>query len=181
MTIEDLLDGGEALTGEGRPTFRARWFGYDRDQVHEELARREAQVALIRADRDSALAMAEDLARYLEGARLELGEHRTHHAGYAKGDAVSGCIRYLLHTRSRVAGEAADQRVQLPNEAGQESQRRLAETGAHACDIVGRALRESRATLDDLFERHRALEDWYSAAAHALKLPLQRQYEPQSI
>lgn len=192
MDVEDLLN------DEGAPVFRTRWPGYDRRQVDEELARLEAQAELAWADRDAALATAEDLARHLEEARTELGEYRALHAGHSKDDAVSGCIRYLLHSarrkveeieaeaRSRAeqavgrAQEAADQQARLLEETEQESQRRLAEAGNRAREIVGEALRESRAVLAEVAERQRLLEQWYAAVGSEPDLPLPRRSEPLS-
>ncbi|MET9225797.1 hypothetical protein [Lentzea sp. NPDC003310] len=189
MDVDDLLD-------EGSPLFRTRWLGYDRVQVDEEIARLEAQAELAWADRDAALATAEDLARHLEEARSELGEYRELHAGHSKDDAVSGCIRYLLHSarrkveeieaeaRSRAeqavsrAEEAADQKTRLLEEAEQETQRRLAEAGDRAREIVGEALRESRTVLAEIAQRQRLLEEWYEAVASEPNLPLPRQGEP---
>ncbi|MDX3663132.1 hypothetical protein PV646_38055 [Streptomyces sp. ID05-26A] len=189
MDVEDFLN-------EGPPVFRTRWLGYDRHQVDEEHARLEAQAELAWADRDAALATAEDLTRHLEEARSELGEYRELHAGHSKDDAVSGCIRYLLHSarrkvdeieaeaRSRAeqavgrAQEAADQQARLLEEAEQESQRRLAEAGSRAREIVGEALRESRSVLAEVAERQRLLEQWYSAVETEPDLPLPRRAEP---
>ncbi|MCP2204386.1 hypothetical protein [Lentzea flava] len=192
MAIEDLLN-------EGPRTFRTRWFGYDRAQVDEEYARLEGQLDVARTDRDAALATAEDLARHLEEARSELAEYRMIHAGHSKDDAVSGCIRYLLHvakrkaeeieTAARVradqavrqAEEAAGRHARLLDETEQETQRRLAEASRRAREIVGEALEQSRAMLAGLTERQRLLEQWHAEVASTPDLPLPRRSEAASV
>jgi dTDP-4-dehydrorhamnose reductase len=181
MAIDDLLN-------EGSQHFRTRWLGYDRGQVKEAFARLEEQVTVACADRDAALATAEDLARHLEEARSELTEYRMIHAGHSKDNAVSGCIRYLLHVarrkaeqiedeaRARVedavqrAEESAGRHARLLDEAEQETQR--------AREIVGEALEQSRGLLADLTERQRLLDQWYAEVATVSDLPLPRQAEP---
>lgn len=189
MAIDDLLN-------EGPRTFRTRWFGYDRDEVDDAYARLEGLLDTACTDRDAALARAEDLARHLEEARTELAEYRMIHAGHSKDDAVSGCIRYLLHaTRSKVdeiestararaeaavqrAEEAAGRRARLLDETEQETQRRLAEASERAKEIVGEALEQSRAILTDLAERQRLLDQWYAEVAATPSTPLPRRPEP---
>ncbi|SDK82677.1 hypothetical protein SAMN04488074_107236 [Lentzea albidocapillata subsp. violacea] len=191
MAIDDLLN-------EGPKNFRTRWLGYDRIQVDEEYARLEAQLDLACTDRDAALETAEDLARHLEEARSELAEYRTLHAGHNKDNAVSGCIRYLLHVARRKADEIEDeararaedavQRAEesagrhavLLDEAEQESQRRLAEASRRAQEIVGEALERSRAMLAELAERQRLLDQWYAEVTTAPNMPSQRSPEPAS-
>jgi cell division septum initiation protein DivIVA len=193
MAIDDLLN-------EGTRAFRTRWLGYDRDQVDEEYARLESLLGNACADRDAAIATAEDLARHLEEARSELSEYRMIHAGHSK-DAVSGCIRYLLHVAKRKAEEieagaqaraeqalqqaeeAAARQSRLLDEAEQESQRRLAEANRRAREIVGEALEQSRVMLGDLTERQRLLDHWYAEIATTPNMPLPRRgdFEPAGI
>lgn len=188
MAIEDLLN-------KGPKAFRTGWLGYDRAQVDEEYARLEGQLHTACADRDAALATAEDCARHLEQARSELAEYRMIHAGHSKDNAVSGCIRYLLHTAKRKAEEIeAEARVRaeeavdraeeavgrhavLLDETEQETQRRLAEAGRRAREIVGEALEQSRVMLADLAERQRLLDQWYAEVATAPDMPLPRRPE----
>lgn len=188
MAVDDLLN-------EGPRTFRTRWLGYDRVQVDEEYAKLEGQLDVARTDRDAALATAEDLAKHLEKARTELAEYRMIHAGHSKDNAVSGCIRYLLHVAKRKAEEieaeararaeqavhqaeeAAGRHAQLLDETEQETQRRLAEAGHRAREIVGEALDQSRAMLADLAERQRLLDQWYTEVATVQDLPLPRRPE----
>ncbi len=190
MAIDDLLN-------EGAHNFRTRWLGYDRGQVDAAVARMEEQVTVACADRDAALATAEDLARHLEEARSELTEYRMIHAGHSKDNAVSGCIRYLLHVarrkaeqiedeaRARVedavqrAEESAGRHARLLDEAEQETQRRLTEASRRAREIVGEALEQSRTLLADLAERQRLLEQWYAEVATVSDLPLPRESEPE--
>ncbi|KOV88267.1 hypothetical protein [Nocardia sp. NRRL S-836] len=192
MAIDDLLD-------EGAETFRTKWMGYDRDQVHEVVARLEEQLAAACTDRDAALATAEDLARHLEEARSELTEYRMIHAGYNKDNAVSGCIRYLLHVARRKAQEIEDdararaedavqraeesagRHARLLDETEQETQRRLAEASQRAREIVGEALEQSRGMLADLAERQRLLDQWYAEVAAVSDLPLPRRAEPAPV
>jgi cell division septum initiation protein DivIVA len=189
MAIEDLLN-------EAPRTFRTRWLGYDRVQVDEEYAKLEGQLDVARTDRDAALATAEDLARHLEEARTELAEYRMIHAGHSKDNAVSGCIRYLLHVAKRKAEEieaeararaeqavhqaeeAAGRHARLLDETEQETQRRLAEASRRAREIVGEALEQSRDMLADLAERQRLLDQWYTEVATVQDLPLPRRPEP---
>jgi hypothetical protein len=156
---------------QGTP-FPVRWRGYDRREVDEELARsrREAarlreELEVLRLDRDGAVATTDDLMRELEDARSELGEYRVLHAGYAKDNAVSGCIRYLMHVARQKADafetdarerseqmlkraeEVARQQAVLLDETEQETQRRLAEAEQRAREIVQVAVAEARALL----------------------------------
>lgn len=188
MAIEDLLN-------DGPRTFRTRWLGYDRAQVDEEYARLEGQLDVARTDRDAALATAQDLTRHLEEARTELAEYRMIHAGHSKDNAVSGCIRYLLHVAKRRAEEieteararaelavhqveeAAGRHARLLDETEQETQRRLAEANRRAREIVGEALEQSRDMLADLAERQRLLDQWYAEVATVHDLPLPRRSE----
>jgi cell division septum initiation protein DivIVA len=178
MAIDDILN-------EGRRSFRTRWLGYDRDQVDEAYAKLEHLLGSACADRDAALATAEDLNRHLEEARTELTEYRKIHAGYNNENAVSGCIRYLLHVARQKAEEIeagartrAENAARLLDEAEQESQRRLAEANQRAREIVGEALEQSRLMLADLAERQRLLDHWYDEVATTPNLPLPRHGEP---
>lgn len=146
---------------EFRGAFHVRWRGYDRQEVRAVLARLRQEVEVLRVDRDAALATADDLTRELEEARSELAEYRVLHAGYSKDNAVSGCIRYLMHVarqkadafesdareRSeqmlRQAEEVARRQAVLLDETEQETQRRLAEAEQRAREIVAAA--EARA------------------------------------
>lgn len=189
MAMDDLLD-------EGRTAFHTQLFGYNRAQVDEEYARLERQLELACADRDAALETADELTRHLEEARSELTEYRTLHAGHNKDNAVSGCIRYLLHVARRKAEEiesearartedavhraeeAAGRHARLLDEAEQESQRRLAEASRRAREIVGEALERSRSLLSDLGERQRLLDQWYAEIGAAPEMPSPRGPEP---
>ena len=190
MAIDDLLN-----EGGGAEHFRTRWFGYDRKQVDEVVSRLEEQLQVACTDRDAALATAEDLARHLEEARSELTEYRMIHAGHSKDNAVSGCIRYLLHVARRKAEEieadararaedavqraeeSAGRHARLLDETEQETQRRLAEASRRAREIVGEALEQSRTLLADLAERQRLLDQWYAEVATVSDLPLPRSAE----
>ncbi|WP_367138021.1 hypothetical protein [Saccharothrix sp. HUAS TT1] len=161
---------------QGNP-FPVRWRGYDRREVDAELARAWREVTrlhdeatrlgeeldVLRLDRDAAVATADDLMRELEEARSELGEYRVLHAGYAKDNAVSGCIRYLMHVARQKADafetdarerseqmlkraeEVARQQAVLLDETEQETQRRLAEAEQRAREIVRVATAQARA------------------------------------
>ncbi|MBB5804352.1 vacuolar-type H+-ATPase subunit H [Saccharothrix ecbatanensis] len=149
---------------QGTP-FTVRWHGYDRNEVDAELARLRRELDVLRVDRDAALATADDLIRELEDARSELGEYRVLHAGYSKDNAVSGCIRYLMHVARQKADafetdarerseqmlkraeDVARQQAVLLDEAEQETQRRLAEAEQRARGIVEQATAEARALL----------------------------------
>ncbi|SDF38750.1 hypothetical protein SAMN05216553_101387 [Lentzea fradiae] len=195
MDFDELLD-------EGPSAFRTRWMGYDRNQVDEEYARLEQLLESVTADRDAAIATANDLAAHLEQARSELAEYRMIHAGYSKDNAVSGCIRYLMHLAKRKAEdieaeararaeeatsraeeatvraeEAAARQARLLDEAEQETQRRLAEASRRAQEIVGEALERSRVLLAELAERQQLLDQWYSEVATTRDLPAQRRAE----
>ncbi|MFJ6675847.1 DivIVA domain-containing protein [Actinosynnema sp. NPDC091369] len=155
----------------GRP-FPVRLRGYDRREVDEELARTRWELArlreeleVLRTDRDGAAATADDLMRELEDARSELAEYRVLHAGYSKDNAVSGCIRYLMHVARQKADafetdarerseqmlkraeEVARQQAVLLDETEQETQRRLAEAEQRARRIVAQATAEASALL----------------------------------
>jgi hypothetical protein len=156
---------------QGTP-FPVRWRGYDRRLVDEELirtrwelARLREELEVLRTDRDGAVATADDLMRELEDARSELAEYRVLHAGYSKDNAVSGCIRYLMHVARQKADafetdarerseqmlkraeEVARQQAVLLDETEQETQRRLAEAEQRAREIVQQATAEASALL----------------------------------
>ncbi|MFT7835000.1 hypothetical protein Q5530_02475 [Saccharothrix sp. BKS2] len=148
---------------EFRGAFRIRWRGYDRQEVDAELAGLRREVEVLRVDRDAALATADDLTHELEDARSELAEYRVLHAGYSKDNAVSGCIRYLMHVarqkadafesdareRSeqmlRQAEEVARRQAVLLDETEQETQRRLAEAEQRAREVVAAAVAQANA------------------------------------
>ncbi|WP_158848949.1 hypothetical protein [Saccharothrix deserti] len=152
--------------------FSVRWRGYDRREVEDELARLQEELdglwhelEVVRLDRDAAAATADDLIRELEDARSEIAEYRVLHAGYSKDNAVSGCIRYLMHVARQKADafetdarerseqmlkraeEVARQQAVLLDETEQETQRRLAEAEQRAQEIVQQAMAEARALL----------------------------------
>ncbi|MFD7657354.1 DivIVA domain-containing protein [Actinosynnema sp. NPDC059797] len=151
---------------EFRGAFHIRWRGYDRQEVRAELARLRQEVEVLRVDRDAALATADDLTHELEEARSELAEYRVLHAGYSKDNAVSGCIRYLMHVarqkadafesdareRSeqmlRQAEEVARRQAVLLDETEQETQRRLAEAEQRAREIVAAAVARAAGAPD---------------------------------
>lgn len=171
MAIDDILN-------EGRRSFRTRWLGYDRGQVDEAYARLEHLLGSACADRDAALATAEDLGRHLEEARTELTEYRKIHAGYSNENAVSGCIRYLLHVARQKAEEIeAGARVRADNAMRQA--RGLEEANRRARQIAGEALERSRLALVDLTERQRLLDRCYDEVAATLDLPSPRHGEPE--
>ncbi|MDQ2585603.1 hypothetical protein CKY47_16765 [Saccharothrix yanglingensis] len=146
-------------------SFPTRWRGYDRGEVNAELERLRQELEVLRIDRDAACATVDDLTRELEEARSELGEYRVLHAGYAKDNAVSGCIRYLMHVARQKADafetdarerseqmlkraeEVARRQVVLLDQTEQETQRRLAEAEERAREIVRAATAEAQALL----------------------------------
>ncbi|GAA4419411.1 hypothetical protein GCM10023148_18620 [Actinokineospora soli] len=72
MTSLDTPDDLVPLRTDFDPAFR----GYDRDQVRRFVAEVEADLRLLAADRDGAVARAESIARELEAARAENRELR---------------------------------------------------------------------------------------------------------
>lgn len=180
---------------QGTP-FPVRWRGYDRRRVDEELIRSRWELArlreeldVLRTDRDGAVATADDLMRELEDARSELGEYRVLHAGYAKDNAVSGCIRYLMHVARQKADafetdarerseqmlkraeEVARQQAVLLDETEQETQRRLAEAEQRAREIVQEATAEARALLAGHVD---GPDRWTPDTAPSLDVPMPR-------
>ncbi|QQQ74396.1 hypothetical protein IOD16_24840 [Saccharothrix sp. 6-C] len=176
--------------------FPVRWRGYDRREVDGELARSRQEAArlreeleVLRLDRDGAVATADDLMRELEDARSELGEYRVLHAGYAKDNAVSGCIRYLMHVARQKADafetdarerseqmlkraeEVAWQQAVLLDETEQETQRRLAEAEQRAREIVQQATAEARALLAGHVD---GPDRWTADTAPSLDVPMPR-------
>ncbi|ROP41564.1 hypothetical protein [Saccharothrix texasensis] len=176
--------------------FPVRWRGYDRREVDGELARSRQEAArlreeleVLRLDRDGAVATADDLMRELEDARSELGEYRVLHAGYAKDNAVSGCIRYLMHVARQKADafetdarerseqmlkraeEVAWQQAVLLDETEQETQRRLAEAEQRAREIVQQATAEARALLAGQVD---GPDRWTADTAPSLDVPMPR-------
>ncbi|MFD1149338.1 DivIVA domain-containing protein [Saccharothrix hoggarensis] len=169
--------------------FRVRLRGYDRQEVDEELARLRRELDVLRVDRDAAVATADDLIRQLEEARSELAEYRVLHAGYSKDNAVSGCIRYLMHVARQKADafetdarerseqmlkraeEVARQQAVLLDETEQETQRRLADAEQRAREIVQRATAEAGALLAGQVDQQ---DRWTPETAAALDVPVPR-------
>ncbi|XVS62410.1 DivIVA domain-containing protein [Actinosynnema sp. CA-299493] len=185
---------------QGR-SFSVRWRGYDRREVDDELVRSVQEVArlreeleVLRLDRDGAVATADDLMRELEDARSELGEYRVLHAGYAKDNAVSGCIRYLMHVARQKADafetdarerseqmlkraeEVARQQAVLLDETEQETQRRLAEAERRARRIVQQATAEASALLGGKVDGGKVdgQDRWTVDTAPSLDVPMPR-------
>ncbi|MEV8441709.1 hypothetical protein AB0425_30375 [Actinosynnema sp. NPDC051121] len=180
---------------QGTP-FPVRWRGYDRREVDEELirtrwetARLREELEVLRTDRDGAVATADDLMRELEDARSELAEYRVLHAGYSKDNAVSGCIRYLMHVARQKADafetdarerseqmlkraeEVARQQAVLLDETEQETQRRLAEAEQRAREIVQQATAEASALLGGQVDGQ---DRWTVDTAPPVDVPLPR-------
>jgi hypothetical protein len=176
--------------------FSVRWRGYDRREVDEELirtrwelARLREELEVLRTDRDGAVATADDLVRELEDARSELAEYRVLHAGYSKDNAVSGCIRYLMHVARQKADafetdarerseqmlkraeEVARQQAVLLDETEQETQRRLAEAEQRAREIVQQATAEASALLGGQVDGQ---DRWTVDTAPSLDVPMPR-------
>lgn len=180
---------------QGTP-FPVRWRGYDRREVDEELTRTRWELArlreeleVLRTDRDGAVSTADDLVRELEDARSELAEYRVLHAGYSKDNAVSGCIRYLMHVARQKADafetdarerseqmlkraeEVARQQAVLLDETEQETQRRLAEAEQRAREIVQQATAEASALLGGQVDGQ---DRWTVDTAPSVDVPLPR-------
>lgn len=180
---------------QGTP-FPVRWRGYDRREVDEELirtrwelARLREELEVLRTDRDGAVATADDLVRELEDARSELAEYRVLHAGYSKDNAVSGCIRYLMHVARQKADafetdarerseqmlkraeEVARQQAVLLDETEQETQRRLAEAEQRAREIVQQATAEASALLGGQVDGQ---DRWTVDTAPSVDVPMPR-------
>ncbi|GAB2993131.1 DivIVA domain-containing protein [Saccharothrix stipae] len=177
-------------------SFPVRWRGYDRRDVdasltrlRQEVARLREELEVLRLDRDGAVATADDLIRELEDARSEIGEYRVLHAGYSKDNAVSGCIRYLMHVARQKADafetdarerseqmlkraeEVARQQAVLLDETEQETQRRLAEAEQRAREIVDQATAEARALLAGHLD---GPDRWTADTQPSLDVPMPR-------
>lgn len=176
--------------------FPVRWRGYDRREVdgalvraRQEVERLREELDVLRTDRDGAVATVDDLVRELEEARSELAEYRVLHAGYSKDNAVSGCIRYLMHVARQKADafetdarerseqmlkraeEVARQQAVLLDETEQETQRRLAEAEQRAREIVQQATAEASALLGGQVDGH---DRWTADTEPPLDVPMPR-------
>lgn len=92
-----------------RTDFDVSWRGYDRDQVRRYVHGVEAELRLVTADRDAAVAETENLARQLEASRSEVRELRTRLDQVCRTpidpEAVPGRLRRMVELARQEAAE----------------------------------------------------------------------------
>jgi DivIVA domain-containing protein len=165
--------------------------GYDRGQVEEHLDRVEADLRILTADRDAAVAQASELARALDRTRSHVEELRAQIDRLAAPpDSMEGLserlqrmlrlaqdeareMRSSAEQAARRTREEADDRARRTveeadeharrtvAEADQHAQRTVADADQHAQRTVAEADEQSRGTLD---ESHRQAREMHEAA-----------------
>ena len=144
-------------------SFALTWRGYDREQVDERIDELLAEIRLLTADRDAALAEAENLARQLERARSGNDALRSRLDRLCRTPAdpaaVSDRIRHLLqlaHAEADgIVATARERAAAIVREAEETADRRAADARAQACRIVD----DARRRADRLAEIERRAAD----------------------
>ncbi|GLZ27885.1 hypothetical protein Lesp02_00750 [Lentzea sp. NBRC 105346] len=164
-----------------RTDFDVRWRGYDHEQVQHYVREVEGELAVLTADRDSALARAESLARQLEAARTENAELRARADRICRTpvdpDALSERLRRMVElahaeaeeitTRARIAAEqdwanahrAADRLRRRAEHVVAELDRRRAEAETEHRALMDRAHAEVETMTRQAERRRRELDD----------------------
>src|SRR6195952_1429428 len=161
--------------------------GYDRGQVEEHLDRVEADLRILTADRDAAVAQASELARALDrtGAHVEelraqidrlaappdsmegLSERLQRMLRLAQDEARE--MRSSAEQAARRTREEADERARRTvADADERAHRTLTEADEHARRTVAEADEQARATLDE--SRRQAREMHAAAEAEAAEV-----------
>ncbi|WP_410565602.1 DivIVA domain-containing protein [Amycolatopsis sp. cmx-4-61] len=155
-------------------SFALTFRGYDREQVDERIDELLAEIRLLTADRDAAVAEAEHLARRLERARADHAElsARTDRLCRTPADpaAVGDRVRHLLELAHGEADEivatARERAAAIVREAEEAAQQRIADARAQAYRTVDDARRRAdrlaaieRRTADRLREIDAFLAD----------------------
>jgi cell division septum initiation protein DivIVA len=125
--------------------------GYDREQVDERIDELLAEIRLLAADRDAAVAEAENLTRQLEDARSENAALRTRLDRLCRTPAdpaaVSDRVRHLLelaHAEADgIVATARDRAAAIVRAAGETAERRDADARARAYRVVDDARRRA--------------------------------------
>lgn len=137
-------------------SFALTFRGYDREQVDERIDELLAEIRLLTADRDAAVAEAETLARQLEQARADHAElrARTDRLCRTPADpaAVGDRVRHLLELAHAEAGgivaAARERAAALVREAEETAGQRTADARAQAYRIVDDARRRADRLAD---------------------------------
>ncbi|SFW83399.1 hypothetical protein [Amycolatopsis australiensis] len=132
-------------------SFALTFRGYDREQVDERLDELLAEIRLLTADRDAAVAEAENLTRRLEEARAENAElrARTDRLCRTPADpaAVGDRVRHLLdlaHAEAAaIVATARDRAAAIVREAEEAAEQRAADARARAYRMVDDARRRA--------------------------------------
>ncbi|WIV55168.1 hypothetical protein [Amycolatopsis nalaikhensis] len=125
-------------------SFALTFRGYDRTQVDERIDELLAELALLTADRDAAVAEAETLARRLDEARAENAELwarvdrlcRTPADPAAVGDRVRRMLDLAHAEAAGITGTARQRAAAIVREAEETAERREADARAHAAALV---------------------------------------------
>ncbi|MEQ0565580.1 hypothetical protein ABJI51_41430 [Amycolatopsis sp. NEAU-NG30] len=128
-------------------SFALTFRGYDREQVDERMEELLAEIRLVTADRDAAVAEAENLTRELERTRSENAELRARIDRLCRAPAdpaaVGDRVRQVLDLANTEAAEivtTARRRADaIVREADETARRRDADARAHAYRIVDEA------------------------------------------
>ncbi|MEU0529886.1 hypothetical protein [Amycolatopsis tolypomycina] len=132
-------------------SFALTFRGYDREQVDERIDELLAEIRLLTADRDAAVAEAETLARQLERARADHAElsARTDRLCRTPADpaAVGDRVRHLLELAHAEADgivtTARERAAAIAREAAEAAEQRTADARALAYRIVDDARRRA--------------------------------------
>lgn len=142
-----------------RTDFDVQLRGYDRDQVRHYVHETEAELRLIAADRDAAVACAENLARQLETARAEIDRLRARIDRICRTPVDPAALSERLRRMAELATEEAAEITARARKAAENDWT----DARQAADRLRRLAAQAVADLDhrrrELETEHRALMD----------------------
>ncbi|GGP70991.1 metallopeptidase [Saccharothrix coeruleofusca] len=164
-----------------RTDFDLAWRGYDRGQVQHYVRAAEADLRLLAADRDAAVARAEDLARQLEQARSQVHEltgkvdrlcrtpvdpdalsdrlRRMVELAHAEAAEVTAQARAAAEQTWTAANQAADRMRRRAEHLVAELEQRRRELEAEQRDLLARAHQQAQAVTGQAERRRRELDE----------------------
>jgi DivIVA domain-containing protein len=150
--------------------------GYDRGQVEEHLDRVEADLRILTADRDAAVAQASELARALDRTRSHVEELRAQIDRLAAPpDSMEGLSERLQRMLRLAQDEAREMRSSAEQaarrtreEADERARRTVEEADDHARRTVTEADEHARRTVDEADEQARGMLDEARRQAHEM-------------
>jgi DivIVA domain-containing protein len=153
--------------------------GYDREQVDEHLDRLDADLRILAADRDAAVARAAELAKQVENQRAQIVNHQRELGRLASAPTSMEGMSERLQRMLRLAQEeAADIRAQAEAEASERMSRAEADGGALR-DRYQRLIAELDNRRADMETEHRTVME--QARTSAAKIVADAKSEAEKI